>query len=162
MVSGNSKHTYAIRYHKIWLKNAIKCSFLKSNFRIQFYKVWQFRPHNQCSHTYKVMHWAWLTWPYCFTVGGGRGGGLWIHNLLKKKKWKINKSNVSFQGWCWRKQLHRGDLLSPSYSLIIMINNDDDPIPSRFDAALVDYWPSYLYQYNGDGDGDHKEWWRLL
>ena len=27
MVSGNSKHTYAIRYHKIWLKNAIKCSF---------------------------------------------------------------------------------------------------------------------------------------
>ena len=29
MVSGNSKHTYAIRYHKIWLKNAIKCSFKK-------------------------------------------------------------------------------------------------------------------------------------
>ena len=54
--------------------------FLKNNFIIQFYKIRQFRPHNQCSHTYKVMHCVWLSWRDCFIVGGGaqcETFGLW-------------------------------------------------------------------------------------
>ena len=42
--------------------------FLKSNFIIRFYRNRQFRPHNQCSHTYKVMHCVWQSWSNCFIV----------------------------------------------------------------------------------------------
>ena len=68
MVSGNSKHTYAIGNCINWLKNAIKCSFRKVTVWSNFTEFSNFGHITNAVLTIRLLHWAWLSLRYCFTV----------------------------------------------------------------------------------------------
>ena len=68
MVSGNSKHTYAIGNCINWLKNAIKCSFRKVTVWSNFTEFSNSGHMTNAVLTIRLLHWAWLSLRYCFTV----------------------------------------------------------------------------------------------